>query len=185
MPRVLLAGVACVGKSTIGAELARLLGTPFFDLDTEVEAFYHESIPRLQARSLTMRRYHGKACRVLQGILTRPEAADRVIALPPSGLRQPYWNVIKAARSTVVVVQDDPTRILARIVFYDDDSRPVERVLTPEERGLYLNQIKKDMRFFARSYSRADATVDINGLCPLGAAKMIKVVIEGCGRERG
>jgi hypothetical protein len=39
------------------------------------------------------------------------------------------------------------------------------------------------MRFFARSYSKANATVDINGLCPVGAAKLIKVVIEGCGRE--
>jgi shikimate kinase len=174
-----------VGKSTIGAELARLLGTPFFDLDTEVEAFYHESIPRLQARSFTMTRYHGKACRVLQEILARPEAADCVIALPPSGLRQPYWNLIRASRSTVVVVQDDPINILARIVFYDDDSRPVEKALTPEERGLYLDEIKKDMKFFARSYSRADATVDINGLCPLGAAKLIKAVIEGRSREHG
>jgi shikimate kinase len=181
--RVLLAGVACVGKSTIGAELARLLGIPFFDLDTEVETFYQQSIPRLQARSFTMSRYRGKACRVLQGILARPEAADCVIALPPSGLRQPYWNVIKASQSTVVVVRDDPINILARIAFYDDDSRPVERVLTPEERGLYLDEIKKDMRFFARSYSKADVQVDINGLCPLGAAKLIKVVIEGNGRE--
>jgi hypothetical protein len=38
---------------------------------------------------------------------------------------------------------------------------------------------------FARSYAKADATVDINGLCPLGAAKLIKGVIEGCGREPG
>ena len=33
--KVLLTGVACVGKSTTGAELASLLGVPFFDLDTE------------------------------------------------------------------------------------------------------------------------------------------------------
>ena len=29
---------------------ARSLEIPFFDLDKEVEAFYHESIPRLQAK---------------------------------------------------------------------------------------------------------------------------------------
>jgi len=38
--KVLLTGVSCVDKSTIGAELAALLGIPFFDLDTEVEAFF-------------------------------------------------------------------------------------------------------------------------------------------------
>ena len=177
--RVLLTGVACVGKTTIGAELALSLEIPFFDLDKEVEAFYHESIPRLQARFINMSNYRGKACRVLKDILARPEATECVIALPPNRLRPPYWNVIKASQSIVIVVQDDPVSILARIAFYDDDSRPVERLLTPLERELYLDEIKKDLRYFARSYSRADATVDVNGLCPRDAANKIKAVIEG------
>src|SRR5271155_1533005 len=100
--KVLLTGVACVGKSTAGAELASLLGVPFFDLDTEVEAFYGDSIPRLQARFLTMNNYRRKACRVLTDILSRSEATQCVIALPPSGLRPPHWNVVKdSAGSTV------------------------------------------------------------------------------------
>jgi shikimate kinase len=179
MTRILLTGVACVGKSTIGAELARLLGIPFFDLDKEVEAFYHDSIPHLQARWVTMSNYRSKACRVFEHILAQPEATRCVIALPPSGLKPPYWNIIKASGSTVIVVQDEPVNILARIVFYDNDSRSMERALTPEERELYLDEIKKDMRYFARSYSRADATVHINGLCPHEAAKKIKGFIEG------
>jgi shikimate kinase len=183
--RVLLTGVACVGKSTIGAELARSLEIPFFDLDKEVEAFYHESIPRLQARCVNMNNYRRKACRVLKDILAQPDATECVIALPPSGLRPPYRNVIKASRSIVIVLQDDPVNILRRIVFYDDDSRPMERLLTPEDRELYLDEIKKDLRYFARSYSKADATVDIDGLCPRDAAKRIKAVIEGFGRETG
>jgi shikimate kinase len=175
--RVLLSGVSCVGKSTIGAELARLLGVLFFDLDKEVEAFYQESVPRLQARFLRMSGYRGNVCRVLKEILARPEAVECVIALPPSGLRPPYWNVVKASRSTVVVLQDDPVNILARIVFFDDDSRPIERVLTAKERELYVDDIKKDIRYFARSYSKADATVQINGLGPLEAAQKIKSVV--------
>ena len=35
--KVFLAGVSCVGKTTIGAKLASLLGYPFFDLDHEIE----------------------------------------------------------------------------------------------------------------------------------------------------
>ncbi len=49
--KVFLTGVACVGKSTTGPLLASLLGLPFVDLDTEVEVFYGDSIPRLQAVS--------------------------------------------------------------------------------------------------------------------------------------
>ena len=85
----------------------------------------------------------------------------------------------------MIVLRDDPANILARIVFYDDDSRPMERLLTPEDRELYLDEIKKDMRYFARSYSKADAKVDVDGLCPRDAVKRIKGVIEDLGREAG
>jgi shikimate kinase len=176
--KVLLTGVACVGKSTIGAELASLLGVPFFDLDTQVEAFYGDSIPRLQARWLTMNNYRRKACRVLCDVLSRTDATECVIALPASGLRPPYWNVVKDSGSTVVVVRDDPANILERIVFYDDESRPIQKELTPVERELYLDDIKKDMRYFARSYSKADVIVPINGLGPVEAAQQIKVALD-------
>ena len=46
--RVLLTGVTCVGKTTIGPKLAELLGIPFFDLDLEVEAFF--TTPSLVSR---------------------------------------------------------------------------------------------------------------------------------------
>ena len=181
--RVLLTGVACVGKSTIGAELGSLLGIPFFDLDTEVEAFYHESIPRLQARWLTMNNYRRKACRVLRDILEQADAAQCVIALPPSGLRPPYWSVVEKSRSTVIVVRDDPVNILDRIVFYDDDSRPMQKELTPDEREFCLDEIKKDMRFFARSYGKADVAVHINGLSPVEAAKKIKLALDSLSEQ--
>jgi shikimate kinase len=176
--KVLLTGVACVGKSTIGAELASLLGLPFFDLDTEVEAFYGASIPRLQARWLTMNNYRRKACQVLKDLLSRPNTPQCVIALPASGLRPPYWNVVKDSGSTVVVLRDDPANILNRIVFFDDDSRPIRKELTPDEREFYFDDIKKDMRYYARSYSKADVSVDINGLGPVDAAKQIKASLD-------
>jgi shikimate kinase len=37
--RIFLAGVSCVGKTTIGARLADLLECRFFDLDVETEHF--------------------------------------------------------------------------------------------------------------------------------------------------
>jgi shikimate kinase len=39
--RIFLVGVACVGKTTVGKRLAETLGYPFFDLDEEVEKFWH------------------------------------------------------------------------------------------------------------------------------------------------
>ena len=42
--RVVLTGVSCVGKTTVGRELAELLGANFFDLDHEIEMFFGTSI---------------------------------------------------------------------------------------------------------------------------------------------
>ena len=38
--RVFLTGVGCVGKTTIGLRLAKLMGRSFFDLDTEKDITY-------------------------------------------------------------------------------------------------------------------------------------------------
>jgi len=167
-----------VGKTTIGSKLAALLGVPFFDLDSEVEAFFQSSIANLQLKYRTMNAYRGKACRVLKAILARPDARDCVVALPPSGLMAPYWNVVKQARTTVVVVKDDPVNILKRIVFFDDDSRPIHKELTEAELEHYLGEIKKDIRYFGRSYAKAHLAVDIEGLPPGEAAEKIKNALD-------
>ena len=164
--------------------LASLLGLPFVDLDTEVEVFYGDSIPRLQARFITMNRYRRNACLVLRDVLAPNDMTQFVVALPPSGLRPPYGNVVKQSGSTVVVLQDDPASILGRIVFYDDDSRPIQKELTPEELAHYLDEIKKDMRYYARSYSKADFTVRINGLDPVEAAEQIKIALDAFSEQR-
>ncbi len=176
--RVLLTGVSCVGKTTIGPELAALLGLPFFDLDHEVEAFFHNTIPHIQARYASTSGYRKRVCRVLKAILSRTDAKDCVIALPPSGLMAPYWNVIKGSRSTLVIVQDDPINILNRVVFFDDDNRPIHKELSAEERGHYLAEIKADMKYYARSYAKAHATVDIKGFGLVAAAKKILLALE-------
>ena len=51
--RVFLAGVSCVGKTTIGAQLATLLEYRFFDLDVETEHFFKTSIERVRSQHLT------------------------------------------------------------------------------------------------------------------------------------
>ena len=45
--RTCLAGVSCVGKTTIGAELAAFLACRFFDLDIEIERLFNTPIERL------------------------------------------------------------------------------------------------------------------------------------------
>src|SRR5262245_9885795 len=136
---IFLAGVSCVGKTTIGAALANLLQFRFFDLDAEVERFFGQPIERIQSDSLTRHGFRAKASQALQHVLRHNEACSSVIALPPSGLMSGYWRVIsKAKDTTIIVLRDTPENILARITFYDTDSRPLERVLTDPEKLHYL-----------------------------------------------
>ncbi len=142
MVRVFLTGVSCVGKTTIGRRLSESLGVGFFDLDEEIERFFGTSIERLQNRFITMHSFLEEAGKTLVQLLSRPESRESVIALPPSGLMGRYLRVLKKSSGVRVVLRDEPQKILERIVFYDVDSRPIEKSLTTTEKRLYLREIK-------------------------------------------
>jgi len=169
--KILLVGVSCVGKTTIGRLLAGRLGLPFFDLGEEIERYFETSIERLQSRLLTGYSYRKETAVVLKHILA--ENDNCVIALAPSGLRDAYLRVIKTVDCVTVAIDDKPENILQRITFYDIDSRLIEKRLTPKEKNFYLEDIRKDINFFKRSYRRADLHADINGLDAQAGAEKI------------
>jgi shikimate kinase len=171
--RIFLTGVACVGKTTIGKKMGELLGVRFFDLDNEIESFFDTSIERLQNRFLTIHSFRNEAAKALVHLLNRPESQGCVIALPPSGLMGGYLRAIKKANGITAAVTDKPENIVERIRFYDIDSRPIEKKLTPDEKKLYLKEIMKDITYFRTSYQRANLQVDISGLNADQAARKV------------
>jgi shikimate kinase len=179
-----LTGVGCIGKTTIGAELAAMLHVPFHDLDAVVERFFSNSIPRLQYECLTSHSYRRMAVEALTDLMRRIRGQDWVVALPPSGLMYPYGREVKNSGGWVVVLQADPEDVLARITFYDDDSNLIERRLSEQEKGLYLKEIKKDVTYFKRTYKSADLTVDTSGLDVRESAMAVKAALERAMQER-
>lgn len=177
--RIFLTGVSCVGKTTVGENLAELLCYPFFDLDHEIESFFSTPIERLQDKFLTMYSFRREASKALKCLVNREDSRDSVIALPPSGLMDNYWRVVKKSKGTIIVLTDDAANILQRILFYDKDSRPIEKHLTEEEKRLYQKKIKEDITYFNRTYKRANISVPISGLTPDQAAAKVKEELEG------
>ena len=177
--RIFVTGVACVGKTIIGARLAALLGYQFFDLDIEIERFFGAPIPRLRQRWLTQYSFRVQAAKALKHVLSRKDSRDCVIALPPSGLMGAYWRVVKTAKAAIVVLQDKPENILKRITFYDDDSHLIHKTLTDREKRYYLRAIKVDSTYFGRTYRRANLTVDITDLGLEEAAQKVKDMLTG------
>jgi len=177
--RIFLVGVGCVGKSTIGAGLADLLGYQFYDLDSEVEAFFGLSVERLHKSFGSMQRFRAAAADVLKQILSRPENSQYVVALPPRGLMTPYWKVVRDAQGTIVAIQDTAENILERIVFFDIDSQPLPRTpLSAAHRRYYLREIKADISYFRRSYAKATLSVDIAGADVEAAARKIELALK-------
>ena len=86
----------------------------------------------------------------------------------------PYWSVVRKSQATIVVIRDEPENILNRIIFFDIDSRPVTRLLSQDERRLYLREIKEDITYFNRSYKKATMSVDISGLNIEASAQRIQ-----------
>jgi len=162
--RVFLSGVGCVGKTTVGLRLAELMGLSFFDLDTEIERFFGMSIEQLHQKYWMPHDFRKEASKALSYILDKPESQQAVIALPPCGLMGGYLVVIKKTRGLKVALLDKPERILDRIVFYDVDSSLMGKRLTNEERPLYLKEIKKDITYFKKSYTRADLQISIEDM---------------------
>ena len=180
--RVFVTGVACVGKTTIGRKLAELLGLAFFDLDHEIEAFFGTSIERLQNKHLTTHSYREAAAKALVDVLRRPESENSVIALPPSGLMGGYWRAVKKSTGIIIVLTDKPQNILERITIYDEDSKLIEKKVTPREKPLYLAEIREDIAYYGRTYKRAHSRVDIAGLSPDDAAERVREAVLAVSR---
>ncbi len=175
--KVFLVGVSCVGKTTLGAKLASLMGYPFFDLDHEIETFFGKPLERLQAECLSKQGFRKKACQALRHLLAKHQPENCVVALPPSGLMGEYPGIIKKAGGIAVVLEDTPENILARITFYDIDSKQIIKKLTETEKRHYLRTIRSDITYFNRTYKKADVTVDISGLELMMSVKKVRDVL--------
>ena len=175
--RIFLTGVSCVGKTTVGKKLAALFCCPFFDFDDEIESFFSTPLERLQDKFLTMYSFRQEASKALKHLLNREDIRDSVIALPPSGLMDNYWRVLKKTKGSIVVLTDDATNILQKITFYNKDSKPIEKHLTDKEKVYYLKEIRKDITYFNRTYKRSDISVHISGLTMDQAATKVKEVL--------
>lgn len=174
---ILLTGVACVGKSSIGKKLAEDIGYIFFDLDVEIEKYFKKSISRLKMEIITEYSWRLMVVPVLKKILDENKPKDIVVALPPSGLQDAYLRVIKKSKALVIVLADTPKNILNRVTYYDEDSKPIAKVLNDQQKKFVLSEIKKDITYYKRSYGRAHFQVDISGLDVGQAADKLKELL--------
>jgi shikimate kinase len=161
--KIIIVGVPCVGKSTVGKILANKINYKFFDFDFEVEKYFDSHITFLKREYPFERTYREKVSVVLGKIL-KENNDNFIIAMPPSGLMDHYWRLIKKDDSLITIaLKDRAKNILERITFYDDYSKPMESPVTKENEKYYLKDISLDIEYFGRSYKKAKIQSKIAG----------------------
>ncbi|TFJ93913.1 shikimate kinase [Lentibacillus salicampi] len=172
--KIIIVGVSCVGKSTVGRILADELGYKFFDFDIEVEKYFNSHITFLKNEYPLEIAYREKVSVVLSKIL-KENNNHFILAMPPSGLMDHYWRLInKDDRLITIALWDKAKNILDRITFYDDYTKPMESPVTKENEKYYLREIRLDMEYFGRSHKKAEIQKDIDGKSALQAADELK-----------
>jgi len=182
--KIFLVGVGCVGKSTIGKQFAKDTGYKFIDFDTEVENFFGRSIPELKKKFKTEYLYRKNISKVLSKIMKENEFELIIVALPPSGLCDWFWEIIKKSDWVTIFLDDTAENILKRIVFYDYNSNIMKRTLTEKEKPLYLHEIEEDIKYFKQFYKKANYRIDIDGLDVVGSVEKLKNLVRDEGAKR-
>ena len=164
--KIYLVGISCVGKTTIGRLLANYLDFSFYDLDDEVQKYYHKPIEIIQNECFTMNKYRQKASVVLDRLLKIQD--NSVISGTPSGLRDSYLQIYKKHKKEIDIISvniiDTPENILDRLTFYDVNSKLLDIELDDNEKKKYLKEIIGDLNYFKKSLSRAELQISIENI---------------------
>ncbi|AMW05435.1 shikimate kinase [Gemmatimonas phototrophica] len=150
---LVLVGLPGAGKSTMGRAVAKRLGRPFLDFDTEIELRTGRSVARFFAEQ-------GEAAfRALEVALTRELAAAPPMVLAPGGGWVTNAGVIELLRppGRIVHLRVSPEAAMRRIS-RSRIVRPLLQQADPEAKMRSLWEAR------AALYNRADYVVDVETL---------------------
>jgi XRE family aerobic/anaerobic benzoate catabolism transcriptional regulator len=151
--RIALIGLRGAGKSTLGAKLAKALGTPFVELDREVEREAGTSLSEifLLYGQAGYRRYER---RCLERVLERNDRA--VIATGGSIVSEPGTYELLLSACFTVWLKAEPEEHMARVIA-QGDTRPMAG------NDQAMEDLRRILEGRAVLYRQADVTVDTAG----------------------
>ena len=157
MKSITLIGYMCVGKTTVGKELARQLGLSFYDLDWYIEERFHTKVPEIFAK------YGEGHFRDLERRMLHEAAEFENIVLSCGGGtpcffdNMDYLNTV----STTVYLRATTDTILEHLKL-SRGKRPLLEGKTPEELATFVDRQLKSREPF---YNKALFTQEVPPLC--------------------
>lgn len=160
--KILLFGIANVGKSTIGKMLSKELNYDFDDIDDEIKKKY-KTIDIFKERYSDDYERHMQRGKILQDIVNRYKD-NVVIAVSPIFYSEFFEDIIDQSNVLVIELQDSPENILERLVYVDENDKVHPLVIkTKYEKNYYLKSIKDDIKYYKKVYKKIENKFDMRG----------------------
>ncbi|MBR2794222.1 MAG: hypothetical protein IKE16_06195 [Solobacterium sp.] len=174
---ILLFGIPCVGKNTIGRKLAELMNLPFFNQQEEMEQLKGKTAFEL-SRSTYGDGYDRYKREAMEHIFkTHPE--DKVIAVQPLYYYTMVRPFVLRPDTFSIVLEDSPEHIFERVIIVDQDNNPVDRPEWKTAHKSYLiREIKKDITYYNNVHKHIERKFNVNNDSPEEAALRLKERIE-------
>jgi len=177
--KVLLFGITNVGKTTVGKILAEKLNYKFIDLDEEIKLKLKTTLEQFQKDYPFQYERH----KIKGGILKEiSNENDIVIAISPIYFSKNFNYLLKNPDVVSFDLQDSPENIFNRLVFSDEfDNVYEDNEYKNAHKDYYLNDIKKDITYYKRSFNKILNKYNIDGQSPEFVAEELYKIIKTQG----
>ncbi len=157
MKSIALIGYMCVGKTTVGRELAKRLGQTFYDLDWYIEERFHTKVPEIFAQ------YGEQHFRDVERRMLHEAAEFENIVLSCGGGTPCFFDNMEYlnSASTTVYLKASSKTILEHLGL-SKGRRPLLEGKTPEELKTFVESQLAERETY---YSRAQFVQEVSPLC--------------------
>lgn len=160
--KILLFGIANVGKSTIGKALSEELNYDYDDMDNEIKRRY-KKIDTFRRKFPNDYHRHKKRGEILLDIINKYED-NVVISVSPIFYEEFFVSALNLPKVIAIELQDAPENILKRLVYADEDDNVYPLIIeTKTERNYYLKDIKADIRYYKNVYKKIENKFNMQG----------------------
>ncbi len=172
--KILLLGISCVGKTTVGSLLSQKLGWEFHDLDEEVKTRRKTTIEDFvhSYRLIDRDRIRGE---IIKDIVNKNE--NLVLAVTQISYVDSFREAVKRDDTILIELYDTAYHIFQRLVFSDEnDNVYTDNKYKMAHKTHYMKEIQENLNYYGKIYQTLNVDrLNVNNDLP---DKVVERIIE-------
>ena len=169
---IMLFGISCVGKTTVGKIMAEKLGYQFYDMDEETKKFYNCTLEEFVNGPYNRYQRDVLRLKLMDHLIKEP--GDKVFAITPLAHEEIVQALLAYENTIGIELVDKYMNIYNRMVFSDEE----DNIYRDDEykeahRDYYIKDIKEDQEFYGVVYLCVPNQMHVDNLPPEEVADSI------------